>query len=109
MEDLITVYWRPGCPYCVRLRSRLRRLGVQAREVNIWVEPEAAAVVRSFAGGNETVPTVVIDEVGMVNPSARQVLNELRRIAPHRAERLVAEPSVTARLISRLRPGTWSG
>jgi hypothetical protein len=30
-------------------------------------------VVRGIANGNETVPTVVVGTIGMVNPSAAQV------------------------------------
>ena len=30
------------------------------RRVNIWRDPDAAARVRAAAGGNETVPTVVV-------------------------------------------------
>ena len=109
MEDLITLYWRPGCPSCIYLRSKLHRLGVQAREVNIWEDTEGAATLRSLANGNETVPTVVVDEVGMVNPSARQVIDELRRIAPERVDQLAAAPTVTSRIFSMLRPRARSG
>jgi len=45
---------------------------------NIWDEPKAAAFVRSVADGNETVPTVVIGEQALVNPSAKQVINTLQ-------------------------------
>lgn len=69
-----TLYWRPGCIFCALLRRRLRKMGVATNEVNIWDDPEAAATVRSFAGGNETVPTVVYNGVGLVNPSAKEVL-----------------------------------
>ena len=69
----VVVYTRPGCPYCLLLRARLRRAGLAFREVNIWEDPDAAAFVRSVAGGNETVPTVVVGHVRMVNPSARRV------------------------------------
>ena len=78
----VTVYWRPGCPYCRRLRQDLRALGLPAREVNIWADPSAAAVVRGHAGGNETVPTVVIGERGYVNPPAATVLAEVGRVMP---------------------------
>jgi glutaredoxin len=78
----VTVYWRPGCPYCARLRQDLRALGLPVREVNIWADPAAAAVVRGHAGGSETVPTVVIGERGYVNPSAATVLAEVRRVMP---------------------------
>jgi len=67
------VYWRPGCPFCSMLRAGLRRKGIPYREVNIWEDPEAAAFVRSVARGNETVPTVTVGSVSLVNPSAGEV------------------------------------
>lgn len=81
-NDLVTVYWRPGCPFCARLRWRLRKAGLETTEVNIWADPDAAAVVRSIAHGDETVPTVVIAGEGLVNPPARVVLDAVRAIAP---------------------------
>ena len=55
------------------LRSGLQRAGIEYREVNIWDDPEAAAFVRSVARGNETVPTVTVGSVSLVNPSAGEV------------------------------------
>lgn len=78
----ITLYWRPGCPYCASLRHRLRRLGVVTTEVNIWKDPLAAAVVRRVAGGNETVPTVIIGDTSLVNPTASSVVELAGRLAP---------------------------
>ena len=78
----VTVYWRPGCPYCAALRRRLRRLGVPTTEINIWSDPAAAGEVRRITGGDETVPTVVVDGTAMVNPGARQVLAAIRRAGP---------------------------
>jgi glutaredoxin len=59
------------------LEHGLSRAGVGLNKINIWKDPEAAARVRQIAGGNETVPTVVIGDRGMVNPSVREVLAEL--------------------------------
>lgn len=81
----VTVYWRPGCPYCAMLRSGLRRSGVAFREVNIWDDPNAAAFVRSVARGNETVPTVTVGATAMVNPSATRVVELLRDLSPEQA------------------------
>lgn len=67
------VYWRPGCGFCSSLRSGLHREGIAFREVNIWDDPEAAAFVRSVARGNETVPTVTVGSVSLVNPTAHEV------------------------------------
>lgn len=70
----IVVYWRPGCPFCRRLRSQLRRHLVEHRLVNIWEDRAAAQFVRSVANGNETVPTVTVAGVPLVNPSVQDVL-----------------------------------
>lgn len=67
------VYWRPGCGFCSMLRAGLQRDGIPYREVNIWEDPEAAAFVRSVARGNETVPTVTVGSVSLVNPTAHEV------------------------------------
>jgi mycoredoxin len=76
----VTVYWRPGCPYCSRLRRGLRQVGLPVTEVNIWEDPEAASVVRAAAHGNETVPTVVIGRTALVNPSVRAVVDASKRL-----------------------------
>jgi mycoredoxin len=69
----VTVYSRPGCPYCYLLRRGLRRRGVAFTEIDIWQQPEAAAAVRAVADGNETVPTVHVADQWLVNPRAAQV------------------------------------
>ena len=79
----IDLYWRPGCGFCSSLRRGLDTLGVERIEHNIWDDPADAAVVRSYANGNETVPTVVVDGVGLVNPSPRELLDLLAERAPH--------------------------
>ena len=84
-DSPVTVYWRPGCPYCFLLRFKLRRSGISVREVNIWEDPSGAAAVRKIANGNETVPTVTVGNVAMVNPSAHRVIDELVRVAPELA------------------------
>ncbi|GAB1694285.1 glutaredoxin domain-containing protein [Krasilnikovia sp. M28-CT-15] len=61
------VYWRPSCPFCLRLRVAL--LGRRAHWVDIWRDPGAAAAVRAVADGNETVPTVIVAGVAHVNPN----------------------------------------
>ena len=74
----VTVYWRPGCPYCWRLRTKLQRAGVAVDEINIWEDPAGAAFVRSVTGGDETVPTVRIGTRSLVNPSPSELLEMLR-------------------------------
>jgi mycoredoxin len=71
----VVVYSRPGCPFCFKLRLKLRLRRVPFREVNIWQDADAAAAVRAAAEGNETVPTVHVGASWLVNPSLREVVN----------------------------------
>lgn len=75
---LVTLYWRPGCAFCMRLRLVLRWHHLRVDQVNIWTDPDAAAFVRSVADGNETVPTVVIDGRAVVNPAPGKVVAAIR-------------------------------
>jgi mycoredoxin len=70
---VVTMYWRPGCGFCSALKRGLDQRGIVYEQRNIWDNAEDAAFVRSVARGNETVPTVTVGEVSMVNPSADQV------------------------------------
>ncbi|MGI5212581.1 glutaredoxin domain-containing protein [Plantactinospora sp. CA-290183] len=72
-EPTVTVYTRPGCPYCFLLRRALRRHRIPFTEVDIWQDPAAAAAVRAVADGNETVPTVSVGVRWLVNPRVRQI------------------------------------
>lgn len=81
--DAIDLYWRPGCGFCMNLDRQLKKVDLPIRRHNIWDDDDAAYVVRSHARGNETVPTVVIGDQAMVNPSARQVLTTVAESAPH--------------------------
>ena len=81
--DRIDLYWRPGCGFCSSLRSQLDRVGIERAEHDIWDDPAQAEVVRRHANGNETVPTVVIGEVGLVNPSLGELVAHLAEHAPH--------------------------
>ncbi len=83
----VEFYWRPGCPFCISLRQRLRRRGIPMQPVNIWEDPDAAARVRAATGGDETVPTVFVGTRPLVNPSVGQVESMLRELAPHLLER----------------------
>jgi len=79
----IDLYWRPGCGFCMSLRGQLDKLGIDRVEYDIWNDPSKAAVVREHANGNETVPTVVVGDTALVNPSARELAAHLAQHAPH--------------------------
>ncbi|MGB6181403.1 MAG: glutaredoxin domain-containing protein [Rhodococcus sp. (in: high G+C Gram-positive bacteria)] len=91
--DGIEVLWRPGCPFCAKLRLGLARRGITTTNVDIWAEPDAAARVRAVAGGNETVPTVFVGDTALVNPSVEQVIAAVQRELPERSGELVPKRS----------------
>ena len=99
--EAVEFFWRPGCPFCSMLERDLVAAGIPLVKRNIWDDPTAAEFVRSVADGNETVPTVVIGEVGMVNPNAKQVAHHLEQFAPHLLpdDYQPAQPGLLGRLL----------
>ena len=59
MCHLFTMYTTPWCGYCHRLKSQLDREGITYDIVDIEKDPQAAQIVESANGGNQTVPTLV--------------------------------------------------
>ena len=72
-----TVYWRPGCPFCLKLRLGLRLTRTPHQLVNVREDPEASAFVKRHNGGDELVPTVAVGDRILTNPSVRQVQRAL--------------------------------
>ena len=50
---------------------------------NIHEDADDAALVRSVADGNETVPTVFVGNVALVNPTTALVKQTVAKHAPH--------------------------
>lgn len=65
----LEVFWRPGCPYCMKLRGVLALHRVDATWRDIWADDDARAIVRAANQGDETVPTVRVGDVTLTNPS----------------------------------------
>ena len=76
-----TMYSTPWCGYCHRLKSQLDREGISFEIVDIEQRPEAAEIVESANGGNQTVPTLVYaDGTAQTNPSLAQVKAKLAQL-----------------------------
>ena len=73
----VVMFTRPRCPQSMRLRFGMKRRKVDFSEVNIWQDAQAAESVRAVANGNETVPTVMVGDRWLVNPSSREVVDAL--------------------------------
>lgn len=78
MSSELTMYTTVWCGVCRRLKAQLDRAGIGYREVDIELDPEAAAFVENANGGNQTVPTVRLpDGYVLINPSLDQVTSAL--------------------------------
>ena len=82
MSGSFTMYTTPWCGYCQRLKGQLDREGITYDIVDIEQVPEAAGIVESANGGNQTVPTLVYsDGTAQTNPSLIQVKAKLESLA----------------------------
>ena len=63
--------------FCQRLSLSLKRTGIPVNKRNIHDNPADAAIVRSIADGNETVPTVVVGGKAHTNPEPAFVRDQL--------------------------------
>jgi len=74
----VTMYSTTWCGYCRRLKTQLESAGIGYTEVDIEDFPDAADLVASLNGGNQTVPTVIFpDGSAATNPSLLQVKQRL--------------------------------
>ena len=56
----ITMYTKPGCPYCSAAKDLLRKKGASFTEIDIFQEPRRRAEMIQLAGGSTTVPQIFI-------------------------------------------------
>ena len=80
----VVIYWRPGCPFCERLDSKLGELGDHATWVNIWEDPQAEEHVKNLNNGDAVVPTLdtgdvhfVVADVKSRNQAAQLIRNAM--------------------------------
>ncbi|HSR22282.1 MAG TPA: mycoredoxin [Candidatus Eisenbacteria bacterium] len=78
MSTAVTMYSTVWCGYCRRLKAQMDREGIPYVEVDIEQDPQAAQLVMSVNGGNQTVPTVFFpDGSAIANPTLAQVKKKL--------------------------------
>ena len=64
----ITVYSKPNCPHCDRVKNQLRQLGYDFPEVNVQQDDEQRTkLVEDW--GYQLVPVVEFDGDTIMNPS----------------------------------------
>jgi len=78
VSDRPIMYTTTWCGFCIRLKRQLERAGIGVTEVDIELNPAAAATVERVNNGDQTVPTLVFaDGSALTNPSMREVAAKL--------------------------------
>lgn len=86
MVDQATVYYKPGCPFGLRLRAALCAHRVPHVAISFRDDEAGATQVRAVNAGNEISPTVRVGEVWLTNPRWRQVATELEAMTKVRSQ-----------------------
>jgi mycoredoxin len=73
MEEPV-VYYKPGCPFGIRLRLALTLRGIAHSSVRFSDDEQGAAQVRAVTGGHELSPTVKVNGQWLANPRWYEVL-----------------------------------
>jgi glutaredoxin len=65
----VTLYTKPGCPYCAAARNDLIARGVQYEEIDVTVTPGGEERLAELTFGSMMVPVIVEDD-GQVHVAA---------------------------------------
>ena len=58
----VTIYTKPGCPYCAAAKRDLEERGVPYEEISTENNPKAVEEVKRLSGGKSIVPVLVSGE-----------------------------------------------
>ncbi|MCL2394572.1 MAG: hypothetical protein FWC87_07775 [Acidimicrobiaceae bacterium] len=108
-EDLLEIFWMPGCSSCLRMKEFVQRLGIAHQAIDVVAAPEEAARltelglrVPAAVRGGVGVPGV--DLVGVARLAGLDY-DPPKALDPAELHRRYAEiTAVTAGLIARLGP-----
>ena len=57
----VTIYTKPGCPYCAAAKDDLQRRGIEYTEHNVKADRSALGEMLELNGNRRQVPTIVKD------------------------------------------------
>lgn len=60
MSD-VTIYTKPGCPYCAAAKADFESRAVPFKEVNVQADQKALQTMLTHSGGRRSVPVIVED------------------------------------------------
>lgn len=55
----VTIYTKPGCPYCASAKEHYRDKGIDFKEIDVYDVPGAKEKAIKLSGGQAIVPVIV--------------------------------------------------
>jgi glutaredoxin len=55
----VTIYTKPGCPYCASAKEHYKELGISFNEIDVYAIKGAKEEAIRLAGGKAIVPVIV--------------------------------------------------
>jgi len=55
----VTIYTKPGCPFCMAAKANLKLKGVEYTEHNVKADAQRLEEMLQLNGGQRKVPTIV--------------------------------------------------
>ena len=62
MTKSVTIYTKPGCPFCMAVKADLKLKGVAYTEYNVKADAQRLEEMLRLNGGQRKVPTIVDGE-----------------------------------------------
>ena len=62
MTKKVTIYTKPGCPFCMAVKADLKFKGVAYTEYNVKADAQRLEEMLQLNGGQRKVPTIVDGE-----------------------------------------------
>ena len=82
MQTPAIVYFKPGCPFGIRLRIALRMRNISYVGIRFRDDEPGAAQVRAVNDGHEISPTVRVGDLWLTNPRSVEVAAAVRESVP---------------------------
>ena len=57
----VTIYTKPGCPYCAAAKADLQGRDIEYVEIDVWSTPGAQEELAELTNGEMVVPVLVAD------------------------------------------------
>lgn len=77
MKDIIQFYGAEWCPDCSRAKSFLNQHNIEFEYIDISIKEDAAKKVESINNGNRIIPTIMVMEKQLTNPSNDELAGAL--------------------------------